>query len=493
MTDDMEERLRNALGHRAGVPIGAGDPVVSVQARMRRRTRRRGLTVASAAAVCVAGIAIAATALAGNGPATPPIGPAVSSSNPAAQLSPPSVTPPQSATPLPSATPRQSAGAVASAEATAPVISLPAAPATPIAAKPLPPNVASLTLPTGYQFYGLIADSTQLVAAAGIPLPSADVIPLCAAVSISGDPPAAHDITMSHCDDPVTTGEQVTMVVTEKTDARSDSGVSGTIAISHRNSPATGFTIGPVVMKYTSASDTTPVTAYGGGSLWIYDLDTNNGPEAIQVSATSGQVEDVVRTPAFSRPILAANADGLWLGNSIEGSVLPGTLFHVAPGSHVVSTVVSSRNDAVDWLVADQGHVWAAIRPATAIGVLSVWRFDGPDATVAFRTPEPSLQEGPNFVVGDEQDGLWLTTSDPPIGEYPAPTDNQHLDVVKLDPDTGKPNVEAALPPLDTLDAYSQTALLQAALFAGNYFLFQSPAVGGGTGFTQLLEVTPLP
>ena len=112
---------------------------------------------------------------------------------------------------------------------------------------------------------------------------------------------------------------------------------------------------------------------------------------------------------------------------------------------------------------------------------------------MAFHTPEPTLQEGPNFVVGNEHDGLWLTTSDPPIGDYPSPTDNKHLDVVTLDADTGKPTVEAQLPPLATLDAQSQTAQGQAALFADRYFLLQSPSVGGYTGFTQLLEVAPLP
>ena len=479
MTDDMEERLRAALRDRAGVPIPVGDPVVSVHARMRRRTHRRGLAVACTAAVCVAGIAITATALTGNNTPSRPIAPALDSSNPPARPS-----------PSPSPSPNRP---ITSAEATAPVISLPASPATPVPRITLPPNVSSLTLPRGYDFYGLSAGTAQLVADGSVPVPSSAVPTLCAAVSVEGDPLAVHGVTMTNCEDPASAGEEVAAVITEKSDSHSASGVTGTIAIAYHDAATDSYTVGPVVMKYTSASDSRPVSVYGGGSLWIYDLDTTNGPEAIQISATTGQVEEVVRTPAFSRPILAANADGLWVGNSIEGSVLAGTVFRVAPDSHVVSTVVSSPDDAVDWLVADAGHVWAAIRPATAGGALSVWRFDGPNATVALHTPEPTLQEGPNFVVGNEQDGLWLTTSDPPIGDYPSPTDNQHLDVVKLDPNTGKPTVEAQLPPLDTLDAESQTALGQAALFAGHYYLLQSPSVGGYTGFTQLLEVTPLP
>jgi hypothetical protein len=252
---------------------------------------------------------------------------------------------------------------------------------------------------------------------------------------------------------------------------------------------------GPVIMRISEASDTNPVEAYGGGSMWVYDVDTSNGPEAIQVSAISGQIQDVVRTPELYRPIMVANADGLWLGDSIQGSPVAGTLFHVAPGSHMVTTVVPSRNDAVDWMVADAGHVWAAIRPNNS-ALLTLWRFDGPRATVAIRTPEPSLEAGTNFVVGDQQNGLWLTTPDPPFGDTSAPTDNQHLDVVRLDPNTGKLTVEAQLPPLDQLAAEMQTIPGQAAFFAGNYFLLQqlqSPSESGYSRFTQLLKVTPLP
>jgi len=297
--------------------------------------------------------------------------------------------------------------------------------------------------------------------------------------------------TTGSCGDPELSGERVAIDVINP-DGGSPA-FTTSIAITVTD-PKTGTRkTGPVVMRISEASDTNPVVAYGGGSLWVYDVDTSNGPEAIRVSATTGHVENVASTPQLYRPIMAANGDGLWLGNSIEGSPTAGTVFHVAPTAHVAATVVPNPNDAVDWMVADQGHVWAGIRPSSVGGVLSVWRFDGPKATVAIHTLEPSLQAGPNSVVGDEQVGLWLTTSDPPIGDYLAPTDNQHLDVVKLDPNTAKPTVEAVLPPLDQLDAESQTAAGQAAFFGGSYFLLQSPSVGGYTGFKDLLRFTPLP
>ena len=483
MSDDMEERLREVLRQRAKVPTVAGDPVSSVQDRMRRRSRRRGLAVASTAAACVAGIAIAATALAGNDTSSRPIGPAVSSSNPA----------PTAAT----ETPSPASPTSASPAANSPAVSSPpssdasavAAPSSNPATAMLPPNVSALVLPSAYTFAGLSTDSGPLLLTGAVTStdPNAPCIrtPLDAATLTLGV------VKTGSCDDPASSGELVAIDVINP-----DGGslaFTTSIAITVTDPKSGTRRTGPVIMRISEASDTNPVVAYGGDSLWVYDVATSNGPEAIQVSATSGQLQDVVRTPQLFRPIMVANGDGLWLGNSIQGSPAPGTVFHVAPKSHVVTTVVASSSNAVDWLVADNGHLWAGIRPSAVAGVLSMWRFDGPRATVALHTPEPSLQAGRNSVVGNEQDGLWLTTSDPPIGDYPAPTDNQHLDVVKLDPDTGKPTVEAVLPPLAPPEADSQTAAGQAAFLSGNYFLLQSPSVGGYTGFTQLLRVMPLP
>jgi hypothetical protein len=475
MPDGMEEQLRAVLRQRASVPSASGDPVAAVQHRMRTRVRRRGIAIASTAAICVAGIAIGATALAGNDTATQPTGPAVSSSSPAPTTRP--------------HTPRLSLPALPSAPASSPIASAAVSPGP--STTPLPSNVSSLTLPTADTFFGLDTNSGPLSLNGAVA--STDPNAPCIRTPVDPGTLTLGAVTTGACGDPALSGERVAIDVMNP-----DGGsvaFTTSIAITVTD-PKTGVPkTGPVIMRISEASDTNPVVAYGGGSLWIYDVDTSNGPEAIQVSATSGQVQDVVRTPQLYRPIMVANGEGLWLGNSIEGSPVAGTLFHVAPGSHMVTSVVPSPNDAVDWMVADSGHVWAAIRPNSST-LLTLWRFDGAKATVAFRTPEPSLEAGTNFVVGDQQDGLWLTAPDPPFGDTPSPTDNQHLDVVRLDPNTGKPTVEAQLPPLDQLAAEMQTIAGQAAFFAGNYFLLQqlqSPSESGYERFTQLLRITPLP
>ena len=152
LSDDMEEQLRAVLRQRATVPSASSDPVASVQHRMRRRAVRRGVAAATTAAACVAGIAIGATALAGNETARP-AGPAVGSSNPLLILS-------ASPAPAPDSSPPSSR--TASAPPTSAASSVLAAP-SPSSSETLPSNVSARLLPATDTFSGLSTDSGQLL------------------------------------------------------------------------------------------------------------------------------------------------------------------------------------------------------------------------------------------------------------------------------------------------------------------------------------------
>ncbi|MGH8888974.1 MAG: hypothetical protein ACRDV3_04340, partial [Acidothermaceae bacterium] len=262
------------------------------------------------------------------------------------------------------------------------------------------------------------------------------------------------------------------------------------VAIAHVD-PTTGkTTTGPTVMTWDDASDTHLVTVYGGGSLWLYDVETPSGAQAVEVSQTTGQVEDVVSLPKFFRPVVAADAHGLWIGNSIEGSPVGGVLFHVAPGSHKVTTVLPG-SDVVDWLVADGQHVWAGVRPAGA-SEQTVWRFDGSAAKSAFHVSEPGL-----FVfdvVGDEANGLWAAEPFPEAnGQLSSDAGHYELDVVRIDPDTGARNTQARLPA--TLAELTQDLGPLArtiAFVAGSCYVLEQPFATGDLGSTRLARVAPV-
>src|SRR5580658_507294 len=163
------------------------------------------------------------------------------------------------------------------------------------------------------------------------------------------------------CNDPLSLGEPVTTV---ETLVPSSSRVNVAIAVAD---PQTSqVTVGPVVMSYENVSDTRPVTAFGGGWFWIYDVSTLNGAELLQVSETSGQVVDTIPMPELYRPVLAANDTGAWIGNSLYGGPctgcgLPGTLYHVALGGNGATAVVPDPTLLVCWMLGDGDRLWVGM------------------------------------------------------------------------------------------------------------------------------------
>ena len=133
----------------------------------------------------------------------------------------------------------------------------------------------------------------------------------CAAASVDPQSLTVGSIQVGSCGDPLLFGQTVEGVNTNIAQTNNAS-----ISINVAN-PATGaVTDGPVVMTYGSYSDTRPVIVYGTQWLWIYDVDTTNGAELLQVSTQSGAVDDKIAMPKLYRPFLAADDGGVWVANS---------------------------------------------------------------------------------------------------------------------------------------------------------------------------------
>ena len=75
---------------------------------------------------------------------------------------------------------------------------------------------------------------------------------------------------------------------------------------------------GPVVMRFPEISDTRLEWVYGPSLLWLYDVATTRGAEVVEVSTTTSRVVRTVSMPRLDRPLLAADADGLWIAASVE-------------------------------------------------------------------------------------------------------------------------------------------------------------------------------
>jgi hypothetical protein len=240
-------------------------------------------------------------------------------------------------------------------------------------------------------------------------------------------------------------------------------------------------------MTYDHGSTSNPMTALGGGWLWIYDVATTNGPEVLQVSASSGQVVDTVAMPTLYRPIMAANDDGLWLGPFITGGG-PATLYRVGSRSHTATVVVSGR-DSVCWLLGSGHHLWAGIGPTCIQQTIT--RFDGTDLKPAFEVADRGYE--PGSVVGNEIDGLWTMQWMPPLGTTIPPPSPRPQDIVRIDPDSGAESIIARLPPVAfPISPPSNAGLAdgQAVLSDGSLYLLEPPLRQGGyNGYSSLVRV----
>ena len=355
MSDDIGDafrQLRREIARRI-TPL----PMHEITRRAHRRRLAQWASGATAAVVVAAiGVAVWLGSSASNKSDVAPVGPAPSERT--------SVRPSTPATASEAAVAKSASAASASMAAAASAAASEAA-----SSAPAQPNVTSVALPQDYWFNALATDAAHLLLT-GTPA-STGQDTACVAAPVDTTALNVGAVVTGDCSDPALIGRTVTAV-----NSYIPLTNNATISIAHVD--AGKVTTGPVVMTYDHSSTSNPVTAYGGGWLWIYDVATTNGPEAIQVSATSGRVVEVVRMPQLYRPIAAANSDGLWLGDSSCCGPAAAVIFHVAPGSHTAATVMpDSRNGAefVDWLVADEGHLWAGTRSGDTDEVLR--RFDG--------------------------------------------------------------------------------------------------------------------
>jgi hypothetical protein len=90
--------------------------------------------------------------------------------------------------------------------------------------------------------------------------------------------------------------------------------------------------IGPVVMQFGNYSGgARPSLVYSTASFWLFDSATENGPEVLRISTTTGAVLQRTVMPAISRPQVAVDRYGFWMGqagnSTYERNVVPGIWF----------------------------------------------------------------------------------------------------------------------------------------------------------------------
>jgi len=274
----------------------------------------------------------------------------------------------------------------------------------------------------------------------------------------------------TNCDDPTLAGQPVVPI-----ESVEKGGNTGDVRISVRTGSG-GFRVGPIVMRYGNYSDTRPEWTYGGGSLWIFDAAAPTNTEVLRISESTGAVLSRVRLPWSARVLLAADDDGLWIGQSPEGGWQKGEVLPLLEfvGNHASAPIVALQSPEpfnggrVDWLVAFGHTAIAAIsQPGdTAERAIDTFRSasKSPRTVKTGSTWEPSsIGEGPaDAPPVIDAPGLGLLATKPGWdGQYSeTPTSES---VLRINPESGHDAQVAALKGLSAADfiayAYYNNAL----------------------------------
>ena len=228
---------------------------------------------------------------------------------------------------------------------------------------------------------------------------------------------------------------------------------------------ARGTREGPVVMTFQQVSDTQLEWAYGPNTLWLFDTATTHGAEVMQISATTGRIENVVRMPRIFRPVLAADDDGLWLAIAPNGGYpdeasTRAPIYHVAPGTRT-AVVVHYGGRAALWIVAAGHAVWADV--LTGQDGAEIWRFDGASGTAHALASARGLN---SWAAGVNPRGpsIWAVREVPVSRKYFSCS---LLRVIRINGRTGKQSLATDIP-----TPGSQCYGVTYGTFAGGAFWF---------------------
>jgi hypothetical protein len=252
--------------------------------------------------------------------------------------------------------------------------------------------------------------------------------PPCTYRSVNASTLAASGATTLPCDDPMFSGSSIAFTVVGAGNFVQD------LRVAHRD-PATGkIALGPVLTQFEWDSGSHPVVTYGPGVMWLYELEATHGPTVWRISDATGDVLQEARVTGLIRPLLVADADGLYLlGAGSFGANDGRLIFHVGIGStHAMDVFSVSTHETgystTAWAVASGDRLWADICRQDSGSTCAIWGFGGPSLRPLFHIgdhgrggQQAALGPGGIYVLDrdlpSEGTGMWdVTRVDPNDG-----------------------------------------------------------------------------
>lgn len=121
-------------------------------------------------------------------------------------------------------------------------------------------------------------------------------------------------------------------------------------------------TVSAPIFTYSDVSDEQPSYVVASDSLWVYDVATTRGPELLRMSNTTHEVLQRVTMPAFIRPAMAADAEGLWIGIGLDGGSARSDLYFVGRGSTSPRSELSGpRYEGIGRICLGAASAWISV------------------------------------------------------------------------------------------------------------------------------------
>jgi len=339
------------------------------------------------------------------------------------------------------------------------------------------PTVSTLRLPSNTAFYTVEPFGSRLLLSASDTEGNG-----CAWLVVSSEPLRVRSSFYAKCERPPVAAEPVVPV---QFFGRLN---QVSVRVARPNRTAGRVSYGPVVMRYQDVSDTKLEWTYGPGTLWVYDvaaLDSaghNPRAELLDISTATGQVVRTVSMPPLTRPLLAADTDGLWIAASPgTGAGTPAPIYHLALGS-ATPRIVHRGGYATLWLVAAGHGVWAdigTIPPHSSASTpirQEIWHFDAPYAPAHALASANGLDSSATPILQADSAALWT------LSLIPSPRSSYlctHEQLVRIDARTGRQTVTRTLSFTD-----NDCLPVQGQAFLNHAFYFLSPYISPTTPTT---------
>ncbi len=165
--------------------------------------------------------------------------------------------------------------------------------------------------------------------------------------------------------------------------------LSDDIRFVHASTKPEVMSVSPVLMQFGDYSGgARPSIIISRNSVWIYDYWTENGPEVLRISTTTGAILQRTVMPAISRPVCAVNRYGFWMGqagNSFYGKgVTLGVWYAPIGATHGV--LLRRTNDFVWGIAAVGTSVDVEVSPqgySSSTQKEYLWRFSAEPASTS--------------------------------------------------------------------------------------------------------------